>query len=98
MLHIPKSISAGTTGLTPYLICIKSVFLFHSFPAIPIYTTGDAINGSLPFWTQPHTTILTQQLELQSKYRQHFHLKFGEHSSAILLIVVAYVRRYLREK
>jgi hypothetical protein len=100
MLHIPKCISTGTTGLIPYLIRIKSVFLFHSFPTIPIYNKADTINVPLPSWFQPHkhSPTLTQQLELQSKYRQHFHSKFGEHSSSILFIVVTYVRRYLRKK
>jgi len=70
MLHIPNR-KTGTTRLIPYLIFIKSEFLFHSFPTVALYTTVDEINVSLPIWSQPHTytPILTQQLELQVKYR-----------------------------
>ena len=89
MLHIPNC-KNGTTELIPYLIFIKSEFFFHSFPTVPIHTTVDEINVSLPTWSQPYTytPILTQQLELQLKYRYHFHSKFGEHSSAKLFIAV----------
>lgn len=98
MLHIPNCMFTGTRRLIPYLTLIKSVFPFHSFPTIPIYTTLDEINVSFLFGPNHRTTILTQQLELLPKYRQHLHSKFGEHSSAKLFIAVTYIRRYLRKK